>query len=203
MASKSSLKRIVTFTAIISFISFLYKLSLGILTTSLILIIASISTLLVFIAKVAFIKNVTKSREQKKKAYLVITIVTFIYSLIFILFSVLKVFGIDTSNQKTYEGIYGSIFIAFILIMFVLSLLKLKSALEKNDIMVIGIKEITFVSALTDLVIIEEFVSRIILQYNEVPNMNQINSYFVLGVAALMLIVPIVMFVRCIRYKAK
>lgn len=64
------MKKAVTFTAIISLISFLYKLSLGILTTSIILIIASISTLLVFIAKVAFVKNVNKSRKEKKKAYL-------------------------------------------------------------------------------------------------------------------------------------
>ena len=201
MASKASLKKIVTITAIISLLSFLYKLSLGIITTSIILIIASVSTFLVFVAKVAFIKNITKTRAQKKKAYLVIAIVTLIYSLIFICFSILKMFGIDTSNQKTYEGVYGAIFIAFILIMFVLSLLKLKGALEKTDILVIGLKEITFVSALTDLVIIEEFVSRIILQYQDVPMMAQINSYFVLGVGVLMLIIPCVMLVRCIRYK--
>ena len=201
MASKASLKRTVTFTAIITLISFLYKLTLGILTTSMILIIASVSTLLVFIAKVAFVKSVTKTRSQKKKAYLVIAIVTFIYSVIFILFSVLKVFGIDTSNQKTYEGIWGSLFIAFILLMFILSLIKLRGALAKDDLIVTGLKEITFVSALTDLVIIEEFVSRIILEYKDVPYMNEINNYFVLGISLLMLIIPIIMFIRCARYK--
>ena len=201
MASKASLKKTVTFTAIITLISFLYKLSLGIITTSLILIIASISTLLVFIAKVAFVKSVTKTRAQKKRAYLIIASVTLIYSIIFIAFSVLKMFGIDTSNQNTYSGIWGSLFIAFILIMFILSLIKLRGALAKNDIIVIGLKEITFVSALTDLVIIEEFVSRIILQYHDVPNMSDINSYFVLGISALMLIIPIIMFVRFAKYK--
>ena len=50
--------------------------------------------------------------------------------------------------------------LAFILIMFILSVLKLKGALAKNDIMVIGLKEMVFVSALTDLVIIEEFALR-------------------------------------------
>lgn len=196
------MKKAVTFTAIISLISFLYKLSLGILTTSIILIIASISTLLVFIAKVAFVKNVNKSRKEKKKAYLTIIIVSFVYSLIFVLFSVLKVFGIDTSNQKTYEGIYGAIFISFIFIMFILSIIKLKGALEKTDLMVIGLKEITFLSALTDLVIIEDFVSRIILQYRQISYMEQINRYFVLGVSILMLIVPIFMLIRYFRYKS-
>ena len=196
------MKKAVTFTAIISLISFLYKLSLGIITTSIILIIASISTLLVFVAKVAFVKNVNKSRKEKKKAYLAIIIVSFVYSLIFVLFSVLKVFGIDTSNQKTYEGIYGAIFISFILVMFVLSIVKLKGALEKTDLMVIGLKEITFLSALTDLVIIEDFVSRIILQYQQISFMEQINRYFVLGVSILMLIVPIFMLIRYFRYKA-
>lgn len=200
--AKTKLKRTVFITAIISLLSFAYKLTLGILNMSLILMIAATSTLLVFSAKVLFLKNYTKTREQKKKAYLVIAIITLIYSVIFVLFSVLKVYGIDASNQKTYEGWFGSLFIAFILVMFILSLLGLKGALEKTDIIVVGLKEIIFVSALTDLVIIEEFVSRIILEYQDVANMALINSYFTLGVAALMLIIPTIMIIRGVRYKA-
>lgn len=199
--SKSSLKRTVMITAIISLVSFLYKMGLGIWTMSTILMIAAVSTLLVLIAKITFIKNVTKSRAEKKKAYRLIAVVTLIYSLIFIAFSVLKVFGIDTSNQKTYEGWLGSLLIAFMLLMFILSLLGLKGALGKSDIMVIGLKEITFVSALTDLVIIEDFVSRIVLEYREIEYMSTINSFFVLGVSVLMLLIPIVMIVRSFRYK--
>lgn len=86
--------------------------------------------------------------------------------------------------------------------MFILSIIKLKGALEKSDLMVIGLKEITFLSALTDLVIIEDFVSRIILQYQQISYMEQINRYFVLGVSIVMLIVPIFMLIRYFRYKA-
>lgn len=200
MATKK-MKFAVTFSASMTLISFVYKAFLGIYTMSLVLIIASISTLLVLIAKIMFIQTATKTRAQKKKAYLVITIVTFIYVLIFIAFSVLKVFGIDTSNDKTYEGIYGAIFIAFLLIMFILSLAKLSDALDKADLIVIGLKEITFVSALTDLVIIEEFVSRIILNYRYIELMEKINNYFVLGVSIVMIIMPIVMFIRYALYK--
>jgi len=200
MATKK-MKFAVTFSASMTLISFIYKAFLGIYTMSLVLIIASISTLLVLIAKIMFIQTATKTRAQKKKAYLVITIVTFIYVLIFIAFSVLKVFGIDTSNDKTYEGIYGAIFIAFLLIMFILSLAKLSDALDKCDLIVIGLKEITFVSALTDLVIIEEFVSRIILNYHYIELMEKINNYFVLGVSIVMIIMPIVMFIRYALYK--
>lgn len=202
MGEKTKAKRIAIISAIISFVSFGYKTGLGIMTLSLVLMVASISTLLVFVCKVAFIRNVTMSREKKKKAYLVMTISAFLFGLLFLLFSVLKVFGIDTSNQNTYEGIWGSLFIAFIVIMFVLSLIKLRGALEKTDLMVIGLKEMTFVSALADLVIIEEFVSRIVLRYQEVPNMAGINSYFCMGVAAVMLIIPIFMAIRFARYKA-
>ena len=70
MANNLKLKRTVTFTAIITLVSFLYKLGLGILTMSIILMIAAVSTFLVFIAKVTFVKNATKSRTAKKKAYL-------------------------------------------------------------------------------------------------------------------------------------
>ena len=197
------MKTTVAITAIVSLISFLYKMTLGILTMSLVLMIAAISTLLVFIAKVAFVRNVTKTRAQKKKAYLVITIVTFIYGLIFVLFSVLKVFDIDTSNQKTYEGIWGSLLIFFILVMFILSLIKLRGALAKDDLMVTGLKEITFVSALTDLVIIEGFVYRIVKEYRESPVMEVVDRFTPLVVSILVLIIPIFMLIRYFRYQAE
>lgn len=201
MANNSKMKKMVTFTAIISLLSFGYKLGMGIWTASIILIVASVSTFLVFIAKLAFIKAANKSRIEKKKSYLIISVVTFIYSLIFISFSVLKLFGIDTSNQKTYTGLYGAIFIGIIFVMFILSLYKLEGALENNDLIVIGLKEITFVSALTDLVIIEDFASRIILQYFDFPLMDKINSYFVVGISLLLLIIPFIMLARCFRYQ--
>lgn len=202
MGDKVKAKRLTLLSAIVSFVSFAYKMGLGIMTLSLVLMVASISTLLVFICKVLFVRNLTMGRDKKKKAYLFMAIAVFAYALLFLLFAVLKVNGIDTSNQNTYEGLWGSLFIAFIVVMLILSLIKLRGALEKTDLMVIGLKEMTFVSALADLVIIEEFVSRIVLRYQEVPYMATINSYFTLGVVGVMLILPIFMFVRFARYKA-
>lgn len=201
MATKTKAKQLTILSAIISFLSFGYKMGLGIWTMSLVLMVASISTLLVFICKVIFIRNLTETREKKRQAYLFMTIAALIYAVLFLLFAVLKVNGIDTSNKNTYEGLVGSLLIGVILVMFILSIIKLRGALEKTDLMVIGLKEFTFVSAMADLVIIEEFVSRIVLRYVEVPYMAQINSYFVLGVTAVMLIVPVFMLVRFIRYK--
>ena len=197
------MKTTVAITAVFSLISFAYKMTLGVLTMSLVLMIAALSTFLVFIAKLAFVRNVTKTRSQKKKAYLVITIVTFIYGLIFVLFSVLKVFDIDlTTTKKEYSGWLGSLFIFFILVMFILSLIKLRGALEKNDLMVIGLKEITFVSALTDVVIIEGFVYRIILRYQEeTPIMDIVDQFTPLVVSILVLIVPVFMLIRYFRYQ--
>ena len=200
---KTKLKIITTFSAIITLVSFLYKATLGVLTMSMVLMVASISTLLVFICKVIFIKNVTKSRESKKKAYLFMALAIFFFTLLFLLFAVLKVNGIDTSNQKTYSGVFGSLFILFIIIMLVLNALKLKGALQKNDIMVIGLKEMIFASALTDIVIIEEFAYRIGANYKEIPEwMSTFHSFVPLGVAAVMFIIPIVMLIRFAKYKA-
>ena len=50
-------------SAIITLISFLYKLGLAYLTMSLVLLIAAISTLMVFICKMLFVKNVTKKEK--------------------------------------------------------------------------------------------------------------------------------------------
>ena len=202
IGEKKKLKRMTFLTSLITLISFLYKAGLGIWTTSLVLIIASISTLMVFICKIVFVRNVLATRDKKKKAYLIMTLSILIYALIFIAFVVLKVNGIDISNDKTYEGWLGSLLILFMLIMFILSCKNLHGALEKTDIMVIGLKEMTFVSALADLVIIEEFISRIILEYKEIEVLVFINSYFSLAVGILMVIVGVIMLIRFFKYEA-
>ena len=202
IGEKKKLKRMTFLTSLITLVSFLYKAGLGIWTTSLVLIIASISTLMVFICKIVFVKNVLATRDKKKKAYLIMTISILVYALIFIAFIVLKVNGIDISNDKTYEGWLGSLLILFMLIMFILSCKNLHGALEKTDIMVIGLKEMTFVSALADLVIIEEFISRIILEYKEIEILVFINSYFSLAVGILMVVVGIIMLIRFFKYEA-
>ena len=202
MGEKKKLKRMTFLTSLITLVSFLYKAGLGIWTTSMVLIIASISTLMVFICKIVFVRNVLATRADKKKAYLIMTLSILVYALIFIAFVVLKVNGIDISNDKTYEGWLGSLLILFMLVMFILSCKNLRGALEKTDIMVIGLKEMTFVSALADLVIIEEFVSRIILEYKQIDVLVFINSYFSLAVGVLMVVVGIIMLVRFFRYEA-
>ena len=201
IGEKKKLKRMTFLTALITLVSFLYKFGLGFLTRSLVLLIASISTLMVFICKIVFVRNVLQTREKKKKAYLTMAISILIYSFIFIAFVVLKVNGIDISNDKTYSGIIGSLLILFMLIMFVLSIKNLKGALEKTDIMVIGLKEMVFVSALADLVIIEEYISRIILEYKTIDILLFINNYFSLAIGILMVVVGIIMIIRFARYK--
>lgn len=203
MGEKKKMKRMTFLTSLITLFSFLYKAGLGVMTTSLVLIIASLSTLMVFICKILFVRNVLQTREKKKKAYLFMAISILVYALIFICFIVLKVNGIDISNDKTYDGIIGSLLILFMLVMFILSCRGLHGALEKTDIMVIGLKEMTFVSALADLVIIEEFISRIILEYKEIEILIFINSYFSLSVAILMFVVGIIMIIRFFRYKTE
>lgn len=203
LGEKKKMKRMTFLTSLITLFSFLYKAGLGVMTTSIVLIIASLSTLMVFICKILFVRNVLQTRDKKKRAYLFMAISILVYALIFICFIVLKVNGIDISNDKTYDGLIGSLLIAFMLVMFILSCRGLHGALEKTDIMVIGLKEMTFVSALADLVIIEEFISRIILEYKEIEILIFINSYFSLGVAILMFIVGIIMIVRFFRYKTE
>ena len=209
MGKKSKIKKVVNpktmtiISAIVTFISFAYKCGLGIMTTSMVLIIASLSTLMVFICKLAFIKNMTATREAKKKAYLVMTIACLSYVVMFICFVVLKVFGIDTSNKKTYEGWVGSLLLLIMIIMFVLSIIKLRGALNKNDLVFTGLKEMIFISALTDAVIINEYVTRIILRYIPVPFMDKITAYVPLGISGAMLLVVLKMFIRFAKYETK
>ncbi len=202
ISPKTKEKRIILATSIITLVSFLYKIGIGIMTMSIVLLIASIPTLMIFCAKLLFVNNVTKTRDKKKKAYFFIMLSTLIYSLIFIAFVVLKVNGIDISNNNTYDG-YKSFIILFLIITFALSIKNLKTALEKTDIMVIGLKEITFVSCLSDLVIIEEFVSRIILHYYNITLLYIINSYFTLVIGSIMFIISFIMLIRWIRYKVE
>lgn len=197
---KSSMKRSVTFSAIITLIAFLYKVGLGVMSLSIILLVASVSTLLVFVCKVIFIKSITSTRDKKKKAYLFMGVLAASFGVLFLLFAVLKVGGIDTSKKLVFTGQLGYIFVGFLVLMFILSIINLRSALGKSDIVVTGLMEMTFVSALADLVIIEEFIYKLILYEQNIPYLDVVNEYFPLGVAVLMLLVPLFMFHRFRKY---
>ena len=202
MANKKTMKIITFITAIVTLISFLYKLGLGIYSMSLVLIIASLSTFMVFICKVLFLRNVYNSRERKKKAYLRMIIASLIYTLIFLLFVVLKVNNIDISSQKSYDGWIGSLLIGIMLVMFILSIIKLKGALEKSDIMVTGLKEMIYISALTDFVIIENYIYGMYITYRgENQVFMYITLYFPLAMSICMLITIVFMFIRYFKYK--
>ncbi len=200
--SKKKMKRNTFFSMLITLVSFLYKAALAVVAMSHVLMIAALSTFMVFICKAIFVKNVLETRDKKKKAYFGMMLAVLVYSLIFIAFVVLKVNGIDIGKTVDFESWFGILFIALMLILFILSVRGLKGALEKTDLMVIGLKEMTFVSALADLVIIEEFVSLIILRYITIDasQMKVINGYFSLGVGITMIVVAIIMLIRCIRY---
>ena len=194
-------KRVAIAMAIIALVSFLYKFAIGILATSLVMIIAAIPTLFVFVCKAMFAKNMNQTRREKKKAYLIMTIATAAFSTLFILFSVLKVGGIDITYRNKFEGWVGIVFIFFIIVLFVLSIINLKGALNKTDLVVIGIKEISFVSALADAAMINEFLYRVLLKYIQLPFMDYLNRFFPLAVGLMMGIVPLLMFKRFIFYK--
>ena len=69
--------------------------------------------------------------------------------------------------------------------------------------MVIGIKEISFVAALADAVMINGFLYRVLIKYIEkfIPFYSFFNQYFPLAVSVLMCIVPLLMLRRFIKYK--
>lgn len=193
-------KRIAIIMAIVSLVSFLYKFVLGIITPSALLIVAAVPTFFVFMCKAMYARHMTATRMQKKKGYLIMTIGTFSFALLFFLFSSLKIGGIDITIKNRFEGWIGLIFIFFIIVMFVLSIINLRGALTKGDLIVTGIKEITFESALADGVMIEEFLYRVLLKYLHLPFMEYIDRSFGLIVGIVMLLIPIFMIKRWMKY---
>ena len=192
--------------AFICLVSFLYKFTIGIMSLSMVLMIAAVPTLFVFICKFLYAKNMHQTDEQKRKSYFMMMIATASFSLIFILFSTLKVGGIDITHENTLKGWIGLVFIFFIIAMFVLSIINLKGALQKDDLVVIGIKEISFVAALADGVMIYGFLYRVLLKYLEeyldrILFISYINRFLPLGIAILMAVVPLLMLRRYLRYK--
>ena len=194
-------KKIALVMALISLVSFLYKIGLGIISNSIILIVASLSTAVVCACKFIFWKDMNADRKAKKKSYFIMMILALSFAVLFLLFAVLKVGGIDTSSKNNFKGVIGYIFIAFVILMFALSIINLRGALTKSDIMVIGIKEMIFVSALADAVIIQEFLYKVIPYYRDIPFMRIINSYLPLIIAVAMIMVPIYMFKRFREYE--
>ena len=205
-------KQLAIAMAIIALVSFGYKFTVGMLAMSLVMIIAAIPTFFVFLCKFLYAKHMDQPRDQKKKVYFFMMIFTASFSLLFILFSVLKVGGIDISIENKFDGWIGLVFIFFIIVMFVLSIINLKGALNKTDLVVIGIKEISFVSALTDAVMINEFLYRVIVRYiietfDDIDILHIIDLYkflnnlFPLAIGVIMAIVPLIMLRRYLKYK--
>ena len=205
-------KQLAITMAIIALVSFGYKFTVGMLAMSLVMIIAAVPTFFVFLCKALYAKHMDQPRSEKKKAYFFMLIFTASFSLLFILFSVLKVGGIDISIENKFDGWIGLVFIFFIIVMFVLSIINLKGALNKTDLVVIGIKEISFVSALTDAVMINEFLYRVIVRHiletidtieimHSVEIYGFLNNLFPLAVGIIMAIVPFIMLRRYIKYE--
>lgn len=198
-------KQLAIAMAIIALVSFAYKFTVGMIAMSLVMIVAAIPTFFVFLCKLLYAKHMDQPRKEKKKAYFLMLIFTASFSLLFILFSILKVGGIDISIENKFDGWVGLIFIFFIIAMFILSIINLKGALNKTDLVVIGIKEISFVSALTDAVMINEFIYRVIvryiLEYVKIPLYDFLNNLFPLAVGVIMAIVPFIMLKRFIKYE--
>lgn len=201
---KLTAKRMAWISMVITLISFLYKLGLGIMSYSIILMVASISTFLVFVCKLVFYKHIMATKEQKKRAYFIMLVSALAFGIVFLLFAVLKVGGIDIHKENKFDGWLGYLFIGFVILMFILSIINLKGALAKTDLMVIGLKEMIFVSALADAVIIEEFLYKVVLKHLDLPFpqvIEFVNSYFPLITAVIMLIVPLYMFKRYRSYQ--
>ena len=196
-----SAKKIAIIMAIICLGSFLYKFTIGVMSLSMVMIIAAIPTLFVFICKALYAKNMDQPKKKKKRSYFIMMMATFAFVTLFVLFSVLKVGGIDITHENNFQGWIGILFILFIILLFVLSIINLKGALNKDDLVVIGIKEITFVSALADAVMINGFLYRVFLKYLPIPFYDYLNRFFPLGVAILMVIIPFLMLKRFIQYK--
>ena len=196
-------KRIALFSMIVTLVAFLYKFGLGIASLSIILMVASVSTFLVLLCKFVFFRNLSSSREEKKKAYFIMMIASLAFGVVFLLFAVLKVGNIDIHKENNFSGVLSYIFIGFVILMFVLSIINLKGALAKDDLVLLGLKEMIFISALADAVIIEEFLYKTLKVIRKLPLMPLINSYFPLIVAIAMLVVPILMFRRYRSYETE
>ena len=86
-------KKIALLMAIISLVSFLYKIGLGVISNSMILIIASLSTAVVCACKFIFWKDMNADRKAKKKSYFFMMVLALAFAVLFLLFAVLKVGG--------------------------------------------------------------------------------------------------------------
>ena len=131
-------ERLAITMAIIALISFIYKFTVGIMALSMVMIIAAIPTFFVFICKALYAKDMNQPRIEKKRTYFFMMIATVCFVTLFLMFSTFKAFGIDISHENTFTGWIGIVFIFFIMVMFALSIINLRGALNKDDLVVIG-----------------------------------------------------------------
>ena len=198
--SRKKAKFITLISAMATFFSFLYKLLLGYVYRSIIYVATAFSAFTIFLCKMIFVRKATKSREEKRRGYLKMAAILFIYAILFILVVVLRIKGIGL-EEKSYEGWISTILALFIVLMFVLSIRGYRIAADRTDIMVLGLKEVGLATCFADLVVLEGLLDDYFVDYFKEEKVNLVHDWFSLAMGGLMVFVSLCMFIRGIRKK--
>ncbi len=195
MGKKMS-KRITFISAIITFVSFLYKGFLGFLSKSIIIAATSLSSLSVFFCKNIYVKKLTKSRKEKRHAYLLMGLILFIYGILFSFVIISKLKGLYVMEERVYKEWQAIILSLIIVLMIMLSLRGYMIASDRNDIMVLGLKEVGLATALSDLIVLEGLLDDFVIGYIKECYLNKFHYFLSLIVSVLIIIISFVMIIR-------
>jgi divalent metal cation (Fe/Co/Zn/Cd) transporter len=195
MGKKMS-KRITFISAIITFISFLYKGFLGYLSKSIIIAATALSSLSVFFCKIIYVKKLTKSRREKRHAYLLMGLILLVYGALFLFVVISKLKGLYDIEEKVYKEWQSILLSLVIVLMMVLSIRGYKVAQDRTDIMVLGLKEVGLATALSDLIVLEGLLDDFAIGHIKEDYLNKFHYYLSLGVSGLIIIISFVMIIR-------
>ncbi len=196
---KKMTKRITFISAIVTFLSFLYKLLLGYVSKSIIIVATALSSLCVFFCKIIFVKRLTKSRKEKRHGYLLMGFILFLYGLLFLFVVLAKLSGLYDIEEKVYEGWQSLLLSLVIVVMFILSIRGYRSAADRTDIMVLGLKEVGLATALSDLIVLEGLLDDYFVGHVDEEILSKVHEWLSLGVSSVIILISLIMMVRFVN----
>lgn len=192
-------KRITFLSAIVTFLSFLYKGLLGYISKSIIIVATALSSLCVFFCKIIYVKRLNKSRKEKRHAYLLMGFILFIYGLLFLFVVLAKLSGLYDVEEKVYEGWQSTLLALVIVVMLILSIRGYRTAADRTDIMVLGLKEVGLATALSDLIVLEGLLDDYFVGHFDEDLLSKIHEWLSLGVSSIIILISIIMMLRFVN----
>ncbi len=179
------------FSAIITFISAIYKLVTGFFL-GLVFMASGAYTFVIFLCKLLYAKNIESDKQKQIYTYFKMSLLLIIVSVFFLISNIVTINDIPKDYGLSINILLASI----ILVLFILSLFGMKKKRSNENILTRGIKLTAFTSSLINLVLFEKLFIYYFDYYHLINDIYHFNLYFVIIISSIIVLISVLMFIN-------